>query len=558
MKHSNCLASLSLIFIIGTPIISVGQTKPKSPRKKPDPRLARAQSITDDLVKDATALELADRALLWLRLGEIWRRTDPERAATWFKKAVTELEVAPTDESDAARAQRVATARALLSIVAPFDKELASRLTAIFTGESTRATNTDRSENAKALASAAYQAIDTDPKLAAKLASASLSWGKEGDIASVLLKLRKRDPRVADALFSEVLAAAARTQDKELLWNLASVAFKAPLEPQWYGLAPPDNLAQSLLTVLAEASRQASSSDTPDCIFVSSTVAPLLGHYDRLAPAQASIVRQELNKCLSLPLPSEQQPAIPDSGKQQTIDEMVEEANRISNPILRAVTLVRIANQAASQKKYDRAIEILNAVESEVPPFLRGPRQGWRAEWAAFSALQHLKEGDRTGMQQVINAVPANLRAQTQIMLAEKLDAKERNLAIELLLEGQKFLAKDNVSNRMKAEWYPVLVRLSAKYIPSQAPAMLNEAVKILNRVESSEPIKRGAPEGAVDAAANYLWRPIDLVGPLIDIDENGVCYSVSQLESPLLRAQARLGLLLLTLRELDSSDPTK
>ena len=558
MKQSSCLASLSLVFILGTPVLNVAQTKPKSPRKKPDPRLARAQSITDDLIKDATALELADRALLWMRLGEIWKRTDPERAATWFKKAVNELEVAPPDESGAARAQRVATARALLSIVAPFDKELATRLTAIFTEESARQEEGDRAENAKALANAAYQVIDTDPKLAAKLASASLRWGKEGDVSSLLLKLRKRDPQVADGLFSEMLATAARTHDKELLWNLVSVAFKAPLEPQWIGLAPPDNLSQNLLTVVAETLRQTSSADTPDCMFVSSIAAPLLSQFDRLAPAQAPIVRQELNKCQSMRSPSEEQPAVQDSGKQQTIDEMVEEANKIPNPILRAVTLVRVANQAASQKKYDIAIEILNGIEAEVPPFLRGPWQGWRAEWAALSALDHLKTGDRTGMQQVINAVPANLRAQTQIMLAEKLDAKERNLAIELLLEGQKFLARDDVSNRLKADWYPVLVRLSAKYIPSQAPAMLNEAVKILNRVESTEPAKKGAPEGAIDAAANYLWRPIDLAGSLIDIDENGVRYSVSQLESPVLRAQARLGLLVSTLDKLDSAAPAK
>lgn len=131
-------------------------------------------------------------------------------------------------------------------------------------------------------------------------------------------------------------------------------------------------------------------------------------------------------------------------------------------------------------------------------------------------------------------------------------------LPCELLLDGQKYLTRDDVSNRLKAEWYPVLGRLSAKYIPSQAPAMLNEAVKILNRVESSEPTKRGAPEGAIDAAANYLWRPIDLAGSLIEIDENGVRYSVSQLESPVLRAQARLGLLVSTLEKLAFPDPAK
>ncbi|MGH9904356.1 MAG: hypothetical protein ACRD8U_02095, partial [Pyrinomonadaceae bacterium] len=400
-----------------------------------------------------------------------------------------------------------------------------------------------------------------DPKLAAALASASLRLRPGVELSSVVLKLRKRDGKFADGLFNEMLAAARMTYDKEFLSSLVWVAFIAPQQPQWSGCAPPDDLCASLLAVLTESFRQTltTASDSQDCMFIVSIVAPVLNQYDRLAPAQAIIVRQELNKCQSLQQAPDGQRATEDSGKQQTIDELVAAANNISNPNLRAAKLVQVANQAAGQRKFDRAIEILESIGSDMPPFLRGPWQGWRAEWAAISALGHLKAGDRNRVQQIINAVPASLRAETQLLLAEKLDGnKERGLAIELLLDGQKYLARDDVTNRRKADWYPVLVRLSAKYIPAEAPAMLSEAIRVLNRVERSKVSKEKTPEAPAENASNYLWRPIDLVGPLIDIDENGVRYSVALIESPVLRAQVRLGLLVSSLERLPSRNPSK
>ncbi|MGH9908998.1 MAG: hypothetical protein ACRD8U_25850, partial [Pyrinomonadaceae bacterium] len=69
MKQRLSFASLSLIFILGAPALSVAQEKPKRPSNPRESKLARAQSITEDLIKDASAIEVSDRALLWMRLG---------------------------------------------------------------------------------------------------------------------------------------------------------------------------------------------------------------------------------------------------------------------------------------------------------------------------------------------------------------------------------------------------------------------------------------------------------------------------------------------------------
>jgi hypothetical protein len=107
-------------------------------------------------------------------------------------------------------------------------------------------------------------------------------------------------------------------------------------------------------------------------------------------------------------------------------------------------------------------------------------------------------------------------------------------------LDGLKYLARDDIDNERKATWYPAAVRLMAKYIPTQAPAVLNDAVRVLNRLESS-PSTKATP---TDLPVWSLWYPLDLAGPLLEIDELGVLYSVSGIKSPLFRVRVRLGLL--------------
>ena len=53
---------LSVLVILCSPFVLEAQVKPK-PTAKTDRKLARAQSITDDIVKDAANLELIDRAV---------------------------------------------------------------------------------------------------------------------------------------------------------------------------------------------------------------------------------------------------------------------------------------------------------------------------------------------------------------------------------------------------------------------------------------------------------------------------------------------------------------
>lgn len=66
--------------------------------------LVRSQTITEDLVKDATGFKPSGRALLWARLGHQWWREDPERARAWILKSIEIVEGVPNRENPAAEA----------------------------------------------------------------------------------------------------------------------------------------------------------------------------------------------------------------------------------------------------------------------------------------------------------------------------------------------------------------------------------------------------------------------------------------------------------------------
>ncbi len=548
IKYITVIGPCLLVSVIG--LVTIGQKKPQRASKLPDQNLELAQAITEDLVKDAKALGLSDRTLLWMRLGETWVNVDRERANTWLKKAVIELEFAPNEETVAERHQRLAIARDLLKVLAPLDKELSARLTAVFVEGSTSAADVDSGENAIALANAAKALIDVDPKRAAELASVaafSLRVGNVSpDLSSVLMivvvKLRKHDRRLADGLFNNMLAIARSTSDKQLFVSLIWSAFKAPQELNCDECALPDDLRKSLLLTLIQSLQQSQSAgkNDADCNFLFEVAPPLLYEYDRLVPEQATIVRQELNKCQARRQTAEQ-PATQDLGKPGDIDEMVSAADKIVNPILRAATLIQVASKAAGQGKFDRAIEILYIIGSDMPLFVQAAWRERRIEWAVLSALDHLKKGDRNGEEIVFNAIPITLRLDADFLLAERLDEnKDRMLAKELLLDGLKYLARDDIDTERKATWYPSAVRLMAKYIPTQASGVLNDAVRVLNRLETS-PSTKATP---TDLPVWSLWYPLDLAGPLLEIDELGVLYSVAGIKSPLFRVRVRLGLL--------------
>src|SRR4051794_14007441 len=119
----------------------------------------RAQTITEDVLKDASNLSPLRRALVWGKLAELWWREDSARATTWLTNAVEVVEQTPNRESSQERERRLATAKLLLQ-TSPFDQKLSKRLVDLVTNVDESASKDDRDASANSLVRAAISMAD--------------------------------------------------------------------------------------------------------------------------------------------------------------------------------------------------------------------------------------------------------------------------------------------------------------------------------------------------------------------------------------------------------------
>ncbi len=525
----------------------------------PDLWLIRSQTITESLVKDAAALTPFDQSVLFARLGEVWWKDNPERARSWMQKAVEGVEYVPNRENAADRSQRLAAARILLSIIAPRDKKLALRLTKVFTLDAERASSAERSMNADALIEEALAVLDSDPQRAAALGAASLSAGRPTLIAALLWKLRSRDPKLADALFRQAVTSVREKYDEDLSFSLMRVAFPTIDEPESKAPTPPDSLRAELLQVVVAYFQHTLATTDGQAAFCSSHsstiyhIAPLLPQFNRLLPPeQAASMRQWMTGCQPS-LPSMTQQRIDDvqrNSSPKTIDEFLDAADKAKGSTSKTVLQASAAQLAVQQKNFDRAISILDNMDDETRKFLNeanGTWKWWRLEWAASSALDHLKRADPPGMQRVMAAVPTDLRPAAQIRLAYGIaPIKEyRSLAIELTESARKGLAASGMPDTEKViKWYLPLVSLYAKFLPADANDVLKEMVATLNHIE---PIKSSGNAASSTTDKSELSSPATFYNIPISMLENNefaLLEVVSSVESPTKRALIRFGLL--------------
>jgi len=516
-----------------------------------DPWLDRARSLTSELVKDTDSLGRYDRALLWARLGQLWQQRDVEHARAWVEQAVQAVEAAP-DKGDAAeQSQCLNTARRLLVILGARDKALSARLNKVLDAAMEDAASSNRGEDAGAKAEAGLAVVDSNPQRALQFGLASLRGGGPYQLARLLWRLRKGDPSLSETLFTAIIEAArASNYNPHLLSLLPKFAFQGP--------SPSDKLRGSLLDVLAEGLLRVPTSTQEQSAIcqLSSLAVPLLPEFQRLLPQRAVMVRAQLDRCLSILEPAAHK-EVNDSLQEKplnTIDDLLGAANSATDAGQRVAYLNRAAYMAFNEKKYDRAITILDSFSSEereqADKMSKGLWASWRMSFASSAAIEHLRQGDRQLMTRIIAATPSPLRPSVQISVAAELARRDGPAAKQLLDEARAALAKADVAQGFGASL--PLVRAYAALNASDALPALLDAVKMMNRSESSQ---TGDNADDAEASIPILSNDILLSGyalpaSLLAIDEMGTRQIIASVNSATRRAAIRLNLLNAVLRQ--------
>lgn len=543
----NCalrVAASALLFGAGQPRAALAQR----PQELPDPLLVRARDLSQDLSADAAGLSPHDRALLWARLGEVWWTDERERARALMAKAVEEVEVASESEDKISRARRLAAARALLSVVGARDRNLGERLAAVLASrpKSEEATdNKERGQNAEALADAGLEVLDEDPRRAAELGAASLRAGTSYKLGYLLSRLYKKDAGLAVSLFKEALAAARASRRSDLLRVLAGEAFPNRLYfPPSLTPIFPEEIQVATLSLMAENLLRASASAEEDgeVCSVAWTAVSLVEEFTALLPQQAPAVRVVINRCRQQMdgAAGRHMDGKVDAQKLKTADDYLRAAADAKDERVRNLYLGQAAYVAYSSGEPDRAIEIVEGMDSNLREEMKETWEAWRWEFAAASAVKHFKGGDRQTVRKVLDAVPPKLRAAAVLSFLEQLaESNARDFPTEMLGEARALAAK--YENPETGFFLLALARLYAAYVPADGPLVFGEAVAAVNRQWRSRPAGASATS---HEWPEYPWAAIALSVPLIEADEPGVTSAAADIEDRLTRARVRLGLL--------------
>jgi hypothetical protein len=521
--------------ILGCILTGISSQEPAPPI---DPWLSRATALYDDLIYDAPRLSQYDRAVMWAKLGESWWATDTERARNWFLKAVDLLEISKEDERSSCR---LAAARTVLRIVATRDKVFHHRLMSIIGADAEDQSESQRRENATALAEIGLSLVATDPHAAAKFGEASLRLGFSFRLANLLRALRRQDPAASERLFLQTLNVATTTGEFNFFGMLTAAAFSGPFSS--------DNEQRLVLSALAGSIPDPQRSSLPNNTTCKMAVflPQLLAHYDRLLPQESLRIRSASLRCHAAQAAEAGQPSDNSSEQKapETIDEFLTEATKTRDQWKRQRYWSKAAHMAAEAKDFKRAIDILDSVDEDSRKRMG---EGWddlRRDYAGEAACARLVGNDRPEMIRIIEATPSNLRALVNIFLASNCKgARDSDLVMEFMDAGRKQLEKAPATKQ--ATWYLGLVRLYAEKSAGEAPAVLREAVASINRA-SEEKINDCESANNVSAVLNVelLLKQYKLPATLLEVDEAGVRNAVESIRPPDKRAAVRLQLLM-------------
>jgi hypothetical protein len=495
---------------------------------------------------DAVALDTLDRSLLWGRLGQIWWKNDPPKARAWIQKALDTVESVSEQDKPDVRRRKVSAERALLTIIAPLDRKLSARLTALLTSDSNQTSKDERNGNAEALVNTGLTVLETDPELAAHLGAASLRTGRTSLLTILMQRLRSRENSLADTLFNQTLTVARGEYDPQLLSILTSVAFPTTLDPYAKAPAPPDELCTALLGVIAaDLQRLAGSSgDSSEACEIAQIATPLISQFNRLLPQGVGVVQSTVSACRrQLNEPS--RPQTDDTTREQplkSVSDLLDAARAAKNADLRLRYLARAIQMAAHQKEYERALAILDGMSGEDREQFGKPWKNWRWEYASAAAYLYFKRQNISMMNKIVEDTPADIRPLAQIYLANQVSADgDREFAFKIFDEARQGLAKADLSNAAKAGRYLEIARQYVKLQPAESVNALREAVKSLNRIE---PLNGGDASDASRGDARPGLPPIEMPAAFLEIDDLGTRQALSGIQAPLMRSQLRLGLL--------------
>jgi hypothetical protein len=529
-------------------------------------RLERATRLSAQLLEDTQWANQFQRAVLQARLGEAWFPVDPHMGKQLLQSAVSVVAGDPSDLAAKERKAQLDSARIVLKVVMPLDRELGDRLLQVVEeqsrAESARSDSDagDRTQEARDFGDAARAIIRDDPRRAAdlgklflqmrgtdmKMLSGSLQIRAAGQMSGLFASLRLADREAADQLFLQGIASASRDYDYNVLFTLGELAFPAIADPARQPL--PADLQAALLAVMVDGLSLVWQSE-PDrergC-----RLAPIAARLlPAFAPSQRATVEEALRACAG---------SAPSSPGDEIQDEMRD--RRSSADYLEAAEAEADARRRCQYKSKAAFRALLQEGDSIAAlniwdHFTAEERDScptWAAdrELAAGKAIQALYlRQDVHGMQFILDHTPQQSRPKLQLSTAAMLlSSEDKALGSWMLLEARRTLEKTDVDD---PSVYLMLLTTGADISPGEIAQVLPLVVSGINRIA----LRKTQTQPSLVRAGHDL-APYHFSLSMLAVDPVFMEGSIAALESAEQRASFRLGLLHVALEQYREKQP--
>lgn len=367
----------------------------------------------------------------------------------------------------------------------------------------------------------ALDAAPADPERAVQLAKEALSRSYNSLIYSVLQVLRRRNPELADELFSSAVTAARQHTIylSDSANSLAPYIFPDFGRGSKVGATPPPpvldkikpELIEQFLSFFADAAEkearmlQSRGPDTEDSqikrrvsldYFLGELMLP---YFERHMPDRVTAVRARINEIIAVLPAGETKPYLDDFKRQNTPSDFTEKAEREKDGERQQDYYLQAAFQANARRQYDDALTIARMINDETV------RTFVESEVRYDLTMATLNRGNASAAYNLAHQVSdpvkrASLLAQMALVNREGLQP-----AAQILAEAEQALyAAEN--NTAKASEMLRLVGVASKIDPGRGFDDLKAAIDVLNA--SDLPHQWGTYEPVLSKLTGKMFAP--------------------------------------------------
>lgn len=552
---------LILFFVVcSLPIFAFGQDETKLLER--GLWRTRAETLTNNLLKDASKGDALDRALLLAQLSDLWWESDQNQANTWIEKSVDAIYFLPSDEMKAQSEKFFRVSRQVLSLISVRNQKQANRLLSILS-KAEDLSEKEKNSNADTLIELALQIVKTNPDKAAEQGTRAFSLGYPKEFYNLSWELRRYNSALADKFFRTAFSFIIAAPDYEKLYGMQLAALPESIVPNFPpNLKPPVELKTLFLNFLADYLTQQqirfSSKSIPSCSNEAALASRLKNNFIEFLPQKSAIIQQTINICLanqSRELQQLNSGATPP--KTSNVDELLKQADEIqNNPLIRANYLFKAAFAAHQQKKYEKSIQILESMKDDERKVDTELWEELRFDSGAGLAVEQFKNENIAGASKTLQDIPGTIRPLAQITFVLKFspeDTSSYQFCVELLNDARRGIIKSELPFARKTSYWFNLIKLYSSYeLQTEAAEVLREiAVAFNNSLSDDNPKINDAASSQLIADAKRIIPTLSPI--LLETQENSIFEAVSLLKQEKPRIQINLAFLKMALKKYES-----